>query len=222
MNILDYVLAAALLLLLPGEALLYSLTSRPRPPRPLSVRMIRTMRMIGALLILLVVIWWWEGRSPALLGFDVPLSTGGLVGLAIAGVLLALLFVPALMARQGKPMINRPGRANVLPKTPAETRIYVAFALTAGIGWEILFRGFLLWALSPLVGLWGAVIIAAIAYGLAHATRNLGSLIGAVISSFLFTIGYALTGSLWWLIVLHAGLPLMALLTPRQAEPART
>ncbi len=221
MTIVDYVLAAALLLLLPGEALFHSLSRTPRAPRPLAARMIRTMRMVGVLLLLLGIIWWWEGRPLAALGFDLPLSTGGLIGLAIAAVLLALLALPALMARQGQPIVNRPGRADVLPKTPAETRIYVAFAFTAGIGWEILYRGFLLWALTPLVGLWGAVVIAAIAYGLAHASRKLGSLAGAIISSFLFTIGYALTGSLWWLILVHVGLPLAGLLTMRANRSAQ-
>lgn len=221
MNIVDYVLAAALLLFLPGEALFHSLSPTPRPPRPLAARMIRTIRMIGVLLLVLAILWWWEGRALALLGFDLPLTTGGLIGLGIAAVLLALLALPALMARSGNPLPDRPGRSDVLPKIPAETQIYVAFAFAAGIGWEVLYRGYLLWALTPFVGLWGGVVIAAIAYGLAHASRKLGAILGAVISSFAFTIGYALTGSLWWLIVIHVALPLMGLLVGRAGQKER-
>jgi len=221
MTIVDYVLAAALLLFLPGEALFHSLSPKPSAPRPLATRMVRTIRMIGVLLIVLAILWWWEGRALALLGFVLHLSTGGLIGLAIAAALLALLALPALFARTGNALPNRPGRTDVLPKTPEETRIYLVFAFAAGVGWEVLYRGFLLWALTPLVGLWGAVIIAAIAYGLAHASRKLGAIAGAVISSFLFTIGYALTGSLWWLIVIHVSLPLMGLLAARAYQPAR-
>jgi hypothetical protein len=38
----------------------------------------------------------------------------------------------------------------------------------------------------------------------------LTQLIASILSAFVFTVAYALTQSLWWLMVIHAGLPLTA------------
>lgn len=81
----------------------------------------------------------------------------------------------------------------------------------------------MLWALSPWIGTVGAVIVAAIGYGLGHGSKRAGSVGGAVVSSFIFTIAYALTGSLWWLMLLHAGLPIILMLAAgRVSRPAET
>lgn len=63
-----------------------------------------------------------------------------------------------------------------------------------GIGWELLYRGFLLLALAPWLGTWGAVVLAAVAYGAAQGYKSPGQL----------------TGSLWWLMLLHVAMPLTA------------
>lgn len=76
-------------------------------------------------------------------------------------------------------------------------------------GWEILYRGFIL-LLTPNTGLPIAITISALAYGIAHGYRSPKQLIASIVSAFAFTIAYALTHSLWWLIVIHAGLPLSA------------
>ena len=154
----------------------------------------------------------WYGRSAALLGLDLPVSTTGLIGIAAALVILAALAAAILLKRPATPSAGQSPRADLLPQTDRDTRLFILFSLVAGFGWELLYRGFLLWALTPLLGAPAAVVVAATAYGLAHGSRGIGSLIGAIISSFLFTIAYALTGSLWWLILLHVGLPLVGLL----------
>lgn len=99
----------------------------------------------------------------------------------------------------------------MLPRTAVELRWATVFVVAAGTGWEILYRGFLLWVLIPLIGVVGAVCVAAIAYGLAHGFKSRGQLIGSLGMSFAFTVAFALTGSLWWLMLLHvfAGAPLV-------------
>ena len=218
MTIVDYVLVGALILLLPAEAVW--VTIRSRPTRPLAERLVRSIRMVGALLTLLFAIWLWHGRSIALLGLDVPVSTTGLIGIAASLIILGLLAATILL-RKPPPTVpkEQPGM-DMLPRTPRETRLFLLFSLVIGFGWELLYRGFLLWALAPLIGMAAAVVVAATAYGLAHGTKDVRSLIGAVVSSFLFTIAYALTGSLWWLIILHIGLPLIALLAGRVMRAA--
>ncbi len=36
----------------------------------------------------------------------------------------------------------------------------------------------------------------------------------SLISALVFTLAYAVSGSLWWLMILHTGLPLLPLLSP--------
>jgi hypothetical protein len=43
-------------------------------------------------------------------------------------------------------------------------------------------------------------------------------LIGSIVSAFLFGIAYASTRSLWWLIVLHAGFPMLSVPAVRRAK----
>ena len=120
----------------------------------------------------------------------------------------------------GAVLFHRPRRGSAreqeaiaeLPQSRDETLAYLAFTPFAGFGWEILYRGFLLWWLTPLVGIVGAVVIASFAYGLAHGWKNRTRGLGSILSAFLFTIGYAVTGSLWWLIAVHSVLPLIGLL----------
>jgi membrane protease YdiL (CAAX protease family) len=172
--------------------------------------------MIAIMLLILAFITWRLGWSPADLGFDLPLSRDGAIGLVISvSVIIVFAAVNALWKRRHPEEVERAFREiesnPMLPRTPAEMRWAAAFLLAAGIGWEILYRGFLLWVLVPLIGVVGAICVAAIAYGLAHGYKSRGQLIGSVLASFAFTVAFALTGSLWWLILLHviAGAPLV-------------
>jgi membrane protease YdiL (CAAX protease family) len=79
----------------------------------------------------------------------------------------------------------------------------------AGVAWEVLFRGYLLWALTPRVGIVGAVFVASVAYGVAHGYKSPRQFTSSLVSALLFTIAYALTHSLWWLMLIHGGLPVM-------------
>jgi membrane protease YdiL (CAAX protease family) len=76
------------------------------------------------------------------------------------------------------------------------------------LGWELLYRGFLLMLLTPVTGAATAIILAALAYGIGHGYEKPSQLIGSIVSAFLFTLAFYYTQSLWWLILLHIGLPL--------------
>jgi membrane protease YdiL (CAAX protease family) len=138
---------------------------------------------------------------------------GLLIAASLIGGLLAatLLLQPRRTAREDEAMRQ-------LPQNREETLAYLAFTPFAGFGWEILYRGFLLWWLVPLVGIIGAVVIASLAYGLAHGWKSRADGIGSILSAFMFTIGYALTGSLWWLIAIHTALPLIGLIAGWRAR----
>ncbi|UUZ47953.1 CPBP family intramembrane metalloprotease [Massilia sp. B-10] len=76
-------------------------------------------------------------------------------------------------------------------------------SLFIGVGWELLYRGFLMLVLPGVLGTVGAILATSIAYGVSHGYKNRGQFVGSIISAFLFTMGYVLSHSLWWLIVLH-------------------
>jgi membrane protease YdiL (CAAX protease family) len=222
MTILDWILVATLVLVLPAEALWNSIARREKPKRPLGTRLARSLRVIVVLLAFLFMIWGLEGRSIALLGLEWPVSTAGLIGLGVAIVILALLAAAIRLRKPTAAEADAMAASAITPETKSETILFVLFAFAAGIGWELLYRGFLIWALAPWIGTIGAVVVAAVAYALGHGSQNAKSLIGSTIASFLFTIGFAVTGSLWWLMLLHTGLPLIGLLAARTSRTSRT
>ena len=61
-----------------------------------------------------------------------------------------------------------------------------------------------------------AVAIASAAYGAGHGIGDKRELAGSLAVALLFTTAYALTRSLWWLMLLHAGLPLVGALAGRR------
>jgi membrane protease YdiL (CAAX protease family) len=212
--LLDPALAFYLVFILPGMHLWRSLRPADGPKRPRSQRYLSTIRQIALLLLALALVCWLGGHSPSELGLGMP-STAGLWALAAAtGILLALHYYGSMRMHKMDPAkraeaIEKIRHEEGMPRTRQELRLFILLALCIGAGWELLYRGFLLMALTPWIGVWGAVMVAAVAYGAAHGYRNAKQFIGSIGMSLLFTVGYVLTESLWWLMLLHAGLPLL-------------
>ena len=202
------ILGLLLLIGLPVRAL----SKRPRAAeRSMSERYASTSIEIVALLGGVALVFWLTGMSAEDLGLGWPPPLAGQIGLGVAALIIVGLAVAMLVM----PRSNSPREQQAMAKLPRgrrELRVYLLFSLAAGFGWEVLYRGFLLWWLTPLVGIIGAVIAASLAYGLAHGWKSRWEGLGSIASAFLFTIGFAVTGSLWWLIAIHTGLPLIALL----------
>jgi len=207
--LLDMILAFLLLIVLPARALWRSQTRSSDTPR--SRKYTVTILMVAGLLTILCIDWWIAGRSADALGLGLPTTTPALVGLGVSAGLLALFRFLIWYKREAPaPEAERAAR-QLLPQTASEIRMFVAFSLAVGLGWEVLYRGFLLFYLPLHVGLVAAVIISAIAYGVGHGFKNLGQFAGSIVAALAFAIGYALTASLWWLAILHVGLPLLTL-----------
>lgn len=209
-------LAVYLLLVVPARNVWHSL--RPASGKPVPSRLRRYWSMSWEVVLLLGVLavgCWQAGYSARDLGFDLPLSAAGVWGLVFAGLLfVGLNIASSIMERRFSPEKRQEADRKLLdspfpwPRTRAEIVAFVASITVMTAGWDILYRGFLLLLLVPHTGLPVAIIICAVAYGLAHGYRSPKQLIGAILSAFIFTIAYALTNSLWWLIVIHAGIPL--------------
>lgn len=148
------------------------------------------------------------------LGFD--LQTSGLVGLAIATVVCLGLVIPTLLAKAPAKGVEAKDADFLKPEGPVELTHFTAMVLLIGFAWEVLYRGFLLWWLVPMVGTILAVLLAGLSYGLAHGWENSSKGVASIISALLFATAFALTGSLWWLIIIHITLPTIGFLALRK------
>lgn len=222
----DLLLTLYLLLVFPLQRLWRSLHPAPRkPPRPPLRTYWKQTRFVLVLLAALVAAMWTGGHSVADLGLAFPLTSAAAWGLAIAsGVLLALHLAGKRMENRMTPAQRTAQEARlqhlpfVMPRTALESAAYLATSVLMTAAWEILFRGYLLLVVPPLTGLPVAIALAAIAYGAAHGYKNPRQFAGSVAASFAFAIGYALSKSLWWLIVLHAAAPVTMLFTVKKIQ----
>jgi membrane protease YdiL (CAAX protease family) len=160
--------------------------------------------------------------GPAILGIQPEFSISGslgaleLVGSLAVGVPVGL----ALRKVLGKKRANKPRRtvadvAMLLPLSQAERWWFAAVSLCAGVGEELMFRGFGFRFLNSfgLAGI-GLVAAGAVAFGLAHSYQGLGGVLLTGIIGLLLGIVYSATGSLIWPMILHALLDLRILLIP--------
>lgn len=200
-----------------------------KPPRPPFAWYWRQGRMALGLLIVLGIVMWLGHYSLADLGLGFPRSPAALAGLAIAVCVMLVAHVAGKwMDRRMTPEKRLDQEAKlrampiVMPRTTLETAAYCITMIGMTAAWEILFRGYALLVLTPVTGLPAAVALAAIAYGAGHGYKSAGQFFGAIAMSFAFTIGYALTGSLWWLIILHAAAPVSMLFVMRKVNAVRT
>lgn len=215
---LNYLLAAYLLLVAPALNLWRSL--RPKSDKTPRTPMRRYWSMSWPVIIMLGVLWSGArqaGYTARDIGFDAPLSSAGAWGLGFAVLLLGGLAVASsVMERRYTPERRAEHERKLLdtdfpwPRTGGEALVFALGSLIMTAGWEILYRGFILLLLTPGTGLPLAITASALAYGIAHGYKSPKQLIASIVSAFVFTIAYALTHSLWWLIVIHAGLPLGA------------
>ncbi|MBV6319841.1 CPBP family intramembrane glutamic endopeptidase [Duganella violaceipulchra] len=213
---LNILLATYLLIIGPSLNMWRSLY--PKKDKPPRAQMLRYWSMSWPVLVMLGVLLigsWQAGYTVRDIGFDMPLSNAGAWGLGFSALLLGGLFVAGSIIEHRYTAETRAKNERKLldspfpwPHTAAETAAFVVSMTLMTAGWEVLYRGFILLFLTSCVGLPIAVTVSAFAYGIGHGYQSAKQLTASIASAFVFTIAYASTNSLWWLIVIHAGLPL--------------
>jgi membrane protease YdiL (CAAX protease family) len=196
----------------------------------------------GLALVTLVV---WVAASDVgagQVGLVAPQRWPGVVtwGLCAALLLLVLLSTRALrsgvMAGPAPEVLRptRPGTARhaeppghaalaLLPRTRSERRLFALVGVTAGVCEEWLYRGFLLavvGALAPGLPTVLLVLVAAAAFGLAHAYQGTSGMLTTGVLGGVLAAVYLSTGSLLLPVLLHAAIDLRFLLVPSSALPA--
>lgn len=162
------------------------------------------------LVVCIAMLWWTRARTPAALGLDIPLSVRGLAGFVIVAVMAitVLSYWTYTLARldaagRGK-FLAWLERSKMAPRTRAEAFAFVPVALTAGICEELLYRGFIFWFLAPTLGLPLTVVASAVVFGLGHGYQGWRGILSTTGTGFFLGVFYALSGTLWWVMGLHA------------------
>lgn len=218
---LTLALAFYLVLVLPTRHLYRSIHPRQGPQRTIRQRYLLSIREIGLLLLALLFICWWHGYGAADMGLALPAAGVPLWCLlaattAMAALLIANYISTRKMAPDKRATLLQRARDGAMPTTPADLRLFGLVVLFIGAGWELLYRGFLVLALTPYIGVWPTVLLSGLSYGAAHGYKSPMQFALSILSALLFATGYVLSGSLWWLMVIHIVLPLTNAITTQQ------
>jgi membrane protease YdiL (CAAX protease family) len=111
----------------------------------------------------------------------------------------------------------------VLPRTAGERRLFTLVGVTAGVCEEWLYRGFFLAVVAALAGglpTGVLVVVAAAAFGLAHAYQGRVGIVTTGLLGGVMAAIYLQTGSLLLPVLLHAVIDLRFLLVPARVLPA--
>lgn len=165
---------------------------------------------LWALVAVGAALWVANGRSWASLGFSAP--DGWRLWVAVGLVLLVVAyFVQATAAVARDPQARTKVRqqfsgaiADLMPHSRSELYWFGGVALTAGFCEEFLFRGFLIWALAPWLGWWGAAALSVLLFAAGHAYQGRAGVLRTGIVGSFFTLVVAIFDSLWPAIALHS------------------
>jgi membrane protease YdiL (CAAX protease family) len=157
----------------------------------------------------LLGVWWWSGRSLHALGLDIPVGWRGQWGFLLDALLLTFfaaqqIRLSRLPQAEVETLVARIAALKVAPRTPSELAVFLLLSITAGIWEELLYRGFLIWYLSPRAGLVAALFLSAAIFGLGHAYQGWRGVLNTTLIGLAFAGFYALSQSLWWLMLAHA------------------
>lgn len=149
-------------------------------------------------------------RGPVGLGFVVlPWSAllSWTVGLVAGGLVLVLVFhgVALRIGYSESPVLRQ-----LLPRTAGEKRMFAALSVAAGLGEETAYRGYLIMALGPLIGVGGAAVLSSVVFGVLHVYQGWLGIPRTALMGGLLAWGFLASGSLWPAIVAHTAIDVVA------------
>ncbi len=208
-NPLDLLLVAFAVIAIPVQSAISArmFARTPRSEQNLVGRYWFTISRAVLVSLLILFDWHWAARPWSALGLDIPVGFWGRVGFGLDAVLVGY-YVFGLLLRKLSPERIASARSRldsyrILPRTQGEFMLFQLMAIVASPFEELLFRGFLIWFFTPFAGLWGAVLISSLIFGLGHVYQGWLGLPRTGLIGLAFGIAYALTHSLWWLMLAH-------------------
>jgi len=142
-----------------------------------------------------------------LVGLPAPAMLGWIAALTVAGMAIIEVF-----RRVGKRagVVDGPFLRALLPRTRRERSVFALLSVSAGSGEELAYRGYVIPVLTPAVGLWPAVGVSTLAFGLLHAYQGPLGIVRTAVMGATLAIGFVASGSLWPPIVAHTLIDLLA------------
>jgi len=132
----------------------------------------------------------------------------GTLALTFAAVLLVYLF---FFLRKATGLRENPLLIQLLPETPKEKVVFLSLSLAAGFGEELAYRGFLIPALTLVLGgEWGAAVVSSAVFGVLHAYQGWLGIARTAALGLLLAAAFLISGSLWPAIFAHAILDMLA------------
>jgi len=130
------------------------------------------------------------------------------LGLSSAALILLFAF---RVFRKAAGIRESPLLVQLLPKTGKEKILFVFLSCAAGVGEEIAYRGYLIPALTLLLGWdWGAALLSSAAFGLLHAYQGWLGMARTAALGLILAASFIVSGLLWPAILAHAILDLIA------------
>ncbi len=152
----------------------------------------------------------WSGLR---LGVPSPLRLAAGFALVFAYVALAMKDRRRLLRqpeRLRRLMAKFPSTHALTPHTAAESKIFVLLAVTAGICEEILFRGFMLWCATTWIGLWPALLLTSVVFGIGHSYLGRQQIVRTAIGGAMFGVVTIVAASVWPAVVFHTFVDLLS------------
>jgi len=198
----------------------------------------RLLVLEWGLAVLALVVWL---SSPGLGAGQVGLRWPDRWPGPVTGVVVALVVLVSTRALRGGALLEAPGAVRrrpgegrharpaqhatlaVLPRTAGERRLFTVVGVTAGVCEEWLYRGFFLAVVAALAGglpTGVLVVVAAVAFGLAHAYQGRAGVLTTGVLGGVMAALYLSTGSLLLPVLLHAAIDLRFLLVPSRVLPS--
>jgi len=135
------------------------------------------------------------------LGFGLPVAYAGLAIAQLRAV------AGSSEARERLRRQLAPLRA-LVPHDAREWRLFQPLAVTAGVCEELLFRGYLVWLLTPWLGVYGAALASVVSFGLAHSYQGIAFAPRAFAAGVVMALLALVTGSVIPGMLLHAAVDL--------------
>lgn len=208
---LDFLLLGIVFIGLPAWSLVASRWYAQKPAHWTRLAKYWLIAIRGTLLSALVIVAWWKaGRAFSVLGLHVPVRTAGRVGFLV-DIAIIVYYLVSVQFRRRSPnqlaatqeRLRRLGSYDMLPQTRAEFAMYPIVVITGSTCEELLYRGYLLGGLSPLLGAGAAVLCSSALFGLGHLYQGRIGVLRTTVIGLVFGVAFAVTHSLWWLMIAH-------------------
>ena len=215
LSLVDIALLAIILIGLPFEALFNLKKNRAElasgQPGVRVKHYSITILMLWGIALPILVMWAATDRDWADLGFTLQTGMMAYSGWGLAALIAAFFFYQhavvsgsaSTRAQYREGLAKNPLMGDFMPHTEDERRVFNLMGITAGVTEEIIFRGYLIWAFSLALPLYGAALAALIVFTFLHLYQGLRQLPAIFMMGGLITLVFILSGSIWPAIALH-------------------